>query len=502
MSETRQSQSGKSVIRNVFYGSLTWFLPLCISFVATPVIVRSLGNNDYGIYALVLGFIGYSFTFSFGKAITKYIAEYRNTPDSYKITDVISASFVLNCLIGLAGVSTICILSPWLVREVFRIEGASQDKTIHAMYIAAAVIFVSMLNTLFSSILQGLHRFDIYSKIFTASGFVSIGGNLVLALMGYGLVSLLLWNLITLAIFAVVYAVVGKRLLPEFKLRLSFDRSTIRMVLGYNAGIIGYQIVANVLLLFERGWITQRLGSENLTYYVVPMTLGMYLHGFVSSLVQVIFPLASELNNDREKLLKLYTKATKIISMIVVFVMVSVVVNSKLFLHLWIGDSFVENSADLLILHMITFGLAAIMTVSWQMSEGLGYPHYNFGIISICLIIAVSLMFALTANYGNFGVAVARLAGFGTIFLSIFVVERVFFNKIQTSFWLGILFCLGAASLIAAVAEYFITINLPQGWPTLFLSAGIGGGAYLLVLWLLKFVSEDEKILIRSLLKR
>ncbi len=486
----------------MLYGSLTWFLPLCISFIATPIIVRSLGNNDYGIYALVLGFIGYSFTFSFGKAITKYIAEYRNTPESNKITDVISASFVLNCVIGLAGVTAICLLSPWLVREVFRIEEASQDKTIHAMYIASAVIFVSMLTQLFSSMLQGLHRFDIYSKIFTASGFVSIGGNLVLALMGYGLVALLLWNLITLAIFAIIYAIVAKRLLPEFKLRLSFDRSTIRMVALYSSGIVGYQIIANILLLFERGWITQRLGSENLTYYVVPMTLGMYLHGFVSSLVQVVFPLASELNEDRDKLLKLYTKATKIISMIVVFVIVSVVVNARLFLHLWIGDAFVLNSSSLLILHIITFGLAAIMTVSWQMSEGLGFPHYNFGIISVCLIISVSLMFALTADYGNFGVAVARLAGFGTIFFSIFVVERLFFNHIQAAFWMKIVMCLGAASLVAAAAEYNITANLPQGWPTLFLSGGIGGAAYLLVLWLLKFVTEDEKLLIRSLLKR
>ena len=188
--------------------------------------------------------------------------------------------------------------------------------------------------------------------------------------------------------------------------------------------------------------------------------------------------------------------------MVVVFVALSFIVNSRLFLHLWIGDNFVENSSELLIVHLITFGLAAILTVSWQMSEGLGFPHYNFGIISICLIIAVSLMFALTPNYGNFGVAVARLAGFGTIFMSIFVVERLFFMQIQTAFWLRIIFCLGAASLVSGMTEYLITANLPQTWPTLFLSAGIGGGAYILVLWLLKFVTEDEKLLVRSLLRR
>ena len=55
----------------------TWFLPLGLSFFATPIIVKALGDEDYGIYALVLGFIGYSFNFGIGRAITKYIAEYR-----------------------------------------------------------------------------------------------------------------------------------------------------------------------------------------------------------------------------------------------------------------------------------------------------------------------------------------------------------------------------------------------------------------------------------------
>ena len=108
-------QTTKSVFRNVIYGSLAWILPLGLSFVATPIIVRSLGNSDYGIYALVLGFISYSFTFNFGRAITKYIAEYRVTGESEKIRDVISASFFLNIAIGLIGVLVMCLLAGWLV---------------------------------------------------------------------------------------------------------------------------------------------------------------------------------------------------------------------------------------------------------------------------------------------------------------------------------------------------------------------------------------------------
>src|SRR5437762_7483637 len=157
MTESSARQTSKSVFRNVIYGSLTWVLPIGLSFVATPIIVRSLGNNDYGIYALVLGLISYSFTFSLGRAVTKYIAEYRVSGESDKIRDLISATFTLNVTVGLSGILLICLLANWLVRDVFRIEPGAQDKTVIAFYVASGIIFLSMLNQVFVAILQGIH---------------------------------------------------------------------------------------------------------------------------------------------------------------------------------------------------------------------------------------------------------------------------------------------------------------------------------------------------------
>ncbi len=498
MHQDNHKQTSKSIVRNVIYGSMTWILPLCLSVVATPIIVKSLGNNDYGIYALVLGFISYSFTFNFGRAITKFIAEYRVSGESEKIRDVISASFFLNIVVGTFGVLVMCLLANWLVRDVFKIEPDAQGKTITAIYIASVIIFLWMLTQVFTSVLQGIHRFDVYSKIFTASSFFLISGNLALAYFGFSLLALLAWNLTVLVIFFFVYALAARRLLPEFGLRLNFDRKTLALVLRYSSGIVAYQILANLLLLFERGWITQRLGTESLTYYVVPMSLGLYLHGFISSLVLVMFPLASELKNEKDKLLRLYSKATKVISLIVVFIVVTACVQSKLFLGLWMGESFAEQSSNLLILHITCFGLVSIMSVSWQMTEGLGYPQFNALITGICTLIGISLMFLLTNEYGNFGVALARLTGFATIFFSILIVERWFFKKVQVRLWLTLLLNLGIASILAAIVEYMIDMYLPVGWPAFLLSVCLGGLVYCFILWLVNFVTADEKQLVRQ----
>src|SRR5829696_6511455 len=103
----KTNDNSKSIVRNSIYGFSTWLLPLILSFVATPVIVRALGHEDYGIYALVLGFIAYSFNFNVGRAITKYVAEYSAVGEREKISEVISATLFINLTLGGFGVLAI-----------------------------------------------------------------------------------------------------------------------------------------------------------------------------------------------------------------------------------------------------------------------------------------------------------------------------------------------------------------------------------------------------------
>lgn len=500
--ENKQSETSKSIFRNVLYGFSTWILPMGLSVIATPVIFNSLGDQDYGIYALVVGFVGYSFNFSFGRAITKYIAEYRSNGEEKKIPDLISSAFFINLIVGIFSVSIICFFANWLALSVLKIDPESQSKAVTALYIASAIIFFSMLNQIFNSILQGIHRFDVYSKIFNFNNLLLLSGNIVLVVFGFKLISLFVWNLSVTCLTCIIFAISAKHLLPEFKIKFKFHPETIKLIVKFSYGVIGFQILANFLLLFERSWIFRHLGSENLTYYVIPMSLAIYIHAFVSSLILVIFPLASELQNDREKLLRLYTKATKVVVLLVVFFAASLITEGRVFLSLWMGSVFADKTWILLTVHTITFGLMAIYSVSWQMTEGLGYPNYNFILFLVCLIITVSLMIWLAPVWGNLGIAIGRMTGCAVIFFSIFWVEKWFFKKIQIKLWLKIGGILAIAVAAAVLTEKFIIQTFPQNWLG-FVSATAGGGiVYFLIVWALGFASADERLLFKRLLSR
>ncbi len=502
MENTGQSQTSKSIFRNVLYGLSTWILPLVLSFVATPIILRSLGDKDYGIYALVLGFIAYSFNLNFGRAITKYVAEYRANGENEKIRDIISATLLINVTVGITVILLIFATANYLVADVFQIAAEDQSKTVFALHIASLTLFFLILNQIFNSILQGIHRFDVFSKITNFNSAGIILGNIFLALNGYGLLALLGWNLLITFTSCTFFIISAKRCLPEFGITFRFPKTTIITVLKFSAGVIGQQIISNLFILFERGWITRKLGAESLTYYVVPMMLAISIHSFISSIVIVVFPLASELKDQREKLLRLYSKATKVVCFLVVFIETSVIIHSRDFLTLWMNAEFAEKTHLVLIIHATTFSLLAIQTIAWQMTEGLGYPQFNTFTFTICTFINVILVLILTENYGNAGIAFARLAGFAVVFLSLFYIEKWFFGKIQLKFWLRLIALLGAAIALSAIFQEFVARYFSLSWSSFFISVGGGGIIYCLTLFVSGYATADEKMLVRNLLKR
>ena len=504
MENSVQSHNTKSIFRNVLYGLSTWVLPLVLSFISTPIILRSLGDKEYGIYALVMGFIAYSFNLNFGRAITKYIAEYRISGETEKISDIISATLFINISVGIVVILMVIISAGYLVTDVFQIEAAAQSETVTALHIASLTLFFLMLNQVFNSILQGIHRFDTFSKITNFNSAAIILGNIYLALNGYGLIFLLGWNLLVTFISCLLFIFSAKRHLPEFGINLRISAATVKIVLKFSAGVIGYQIMANLFVLFERGWITGKLGAENLTYYVVPMSLAIYIHSFISSIVVVVFPLASELRNQPEKLLRLYFKATKVVCFLIIFIETTTIIHSHDFLTLWMGArgaEFAEKTYLILIFHAATFSFLAVQTIAWQMTEGLGYPQFNTLIYGICLTVNSVLLVILTKDYGITGIAFSRFIGFSTMFFAIFYVEKWFFGKIQVKFWARLLVLLGAAAVLSVIFQKFITGYYPLSWFSLIASVGGGGIIYCLTVFFSGYITADEKLLIKNLLK-
>jgi O-antigen/teichoic acid export membrane protein len=484
----------KSLISNAFISSLGWFLPLVLSFMATPIIVKKLGYEDYGLFSLLLGFISYSFTFGISRAVTKYVAEYRAQNKSAEVSEIISVTFWFSIILGIGATLLIVLLSDYIVADVLQIENEKRDDAKIGLYLACATIGFLMIAQVFQAVIQALHRFDRNSLLININGILLTAGNIALVYAGFRLNALLVWNFTATVINCSLFYHSTKQFLPEFQIKLRISYSIVKLIFKFGTGVISYQIFANFLLIFERSWITRNLGAENLTYYVVPMSLSFYLHGLVSSLILVIFPAFSELRDDGERLLNLYLKATRIIFALVVFSAVNLICGSRLLLKIWISEDFAERSYQLLIVHTMTFSLIAVMSVMWQLAEGLGHPRYNAVLSFIWMLIGVPLMILLIEQFQNQGVALSRLVGVIVTFPLVFYGEKLFFGAFQWRFWGRLLLTVAPAAGIMAFVEYQIFQRFEANLLTLFIGGMFGAAGFGVVIWKGNLF-ENEKII-------
>jgi O-antigen/teichoic acid export membrane protein len=398
-------------------------------------------------------------------------------------------------LVGGVGATVLAVTARFFVLNVLLIESHLQTKAILAFYLAAATVAVLMTQQVFTAVLQAIGRFDWFSHITTFFSTILSFGNLILVLAGGDAVILLWWNLGLTIGGAAAFYLATKKLLPEAKFGWRFRQETLWRVTGFSSGIVAYQMLGSLWLLFERSYLTRVLGTESLTFYAVPMTLAIYLQVFVNSLVLVLLPLVSEIgaNQNQTRLLAIYERATKYVGLIVVFACIALIIGSRRFLGLWLGDEFAVRSNDVLIFHVLTFGSMAFGAVVWQINEGLGFTTRNALLVLVWTVSGVGLLLWLTPLYGLAGAAAARTAGvLITLPVIILLVELKTFGKILWKFWRKTLFGLIVAGSAGGAAQYFLLQSLPFSWIGLLLATFVGGISFLVCLFLTGFFSIEE----------
>ncbi len=491
-----------SLITNSIFSLFSWFLPIVIGLVATPLIVKNLGNREYGLYAVILGFVSYSFTFGVGRILMKYIAEYRGSGETEKIAEIVSATFWLSMTIAVSGTLAVAFTAKYIVSYILFLPEDQQAIGVVGLYLACAAIIATMLSQIFQFILQGLNRFGSYLLLTNISGVLLNIGNVTLALLGYGIVPLLWWNFIALIIMAAAFGYDAIRHLPEFSIRPRFRSEAWPPVLRYGANIILYQVFGNVLLAFERAWIVRKFGPEAATFYIVPMLLAIYMNGIIGSSLVVLFPTVNELLGDRDRLISLYQKATKMMVAIIFLLSTMLIIGGRPLLTVWINAEMADRSYAILVIHVLTFGLIAGMMMVWQLAEGFRAPSYNTLATFLWSLVAIPLMVYTADRWNIEGIAVSRLIGVAITMPLLFVVERRFLGGSHWHFWGAISWRVIAATLAMAAVLIGLFRFVPPHW--IFVAGGFAAGGTVFALTLLAtgFFTADERQMIRDIVLR
>jgi O-antigen/teichoic acid export membrane protein len=501
VSKTQPFKSKRQILfKNSIYGVISWVFPIVPTLIVTPIVISRLGNELYGVYVIILGFSGYFFTLNVGKAVTKFVAEYHATGETDKISKIVSATLILGFAVGSITTLTFAVFARNFVDDVMRIPEELQSIAVVSLYLACANILVSMLGLTFQYILQGLQRFDWYMLITNSTSILLTIGILIAVLNGYGVISLLAILLSVSTLMCIVSAVLVKRLLPELRFQFHIGKEAWSEVWRYGLSIMAYQLFGSLLLLFERTWITRQFGPEALTFYVVPMTLALYMQMFVASLVLAIFPVVNQHLSDKVFLADLHKKATKLILIIVAFALLSAFMGGRIFLGLWLNEDFANASYDILLTQFVIFSIVALTMIPWQIAESFRFAPMTAVASFSWMAISIPLMILFSYQWQSLGVAYGRLIGVLAYVPLIIFVERTLLGGIFWTYWSSVVVRVLGALVFAGIVEYLLLVQLRPRWTTLVISILCGGIIFVAFLFLFRLFGPDERSMIKNLL--
>ena len=406
-----------SVVSSALWNFVESFYYPLLLFVATPVLLRHLGVEQYGVLLFVnaIAGLGGVSNLGTGTAIVKYVSECLGRDDKAAAAIVIRVSFAITLGGSLLFSLGVVALAPWVVTEAVARIGPDRSPAI-LIALAVLLVFMQQADGVFGTALKGLGRFDRSAKIdsvFKSAGVVAV---ISVVVAGGSVVTVLLAQALALLCGAVAKAWAGSRLLLHSIIVPRLDRAWTGRVLQLSGWSWLLSLSTVLFSSADRLIVGGMLGAGALARYGVCMQVAQLSHSVPAALMFVLFPHVSRhkgLNADYT-IHRVRARSIALNVLIAGPLALTLWFFGEDLLRLWIGGDFAkENAPYLSILVWASFLLALNVTPHYILL-GLGEMRY----VSLTNIFGglamLTAMLILTPLYALTGAVASRtLYGFG-----------------------------------------------------------------------------------------
>ncbi len=495
----------KKTAKNSVYNGAAFTWPVILSFFVTPFIVHTLGPEKYGIYALVIAFIGFFGFLDFGvsPSLVKYTAEYHARKNFDFIGRLFNTAVFFYFLAGSVAALAIIIFGRYFAPNLFKVSPSNVELLQIVLYMAALGFLLNMVLSAFSALPGALQRFDITGKLNLIVSTFSVLLTVILLKLGGGLISIVVLGL-SISFFAIfVYAAINRHLIPSLRFRPRIDRRALKLMLIFGGYATVSSVASTVLFQLDKFILASTLSAAAVAYYVIPGTLTIKIHGSIVALTTVIFPLSSSLlaEGNVERLQKLYIRATRIVFTLLALGITPMYVLAYSFLLQWLGQDFADKSTVVLQLLLATYSLLALTAIPFFVLFGAGKPKVAALFSVISGVLNIALLFLLIPSMGINGAALAYLLSVLPCIWFVRYVEKSILQFSSRQFYIRLLSRLSVLVAVSLGLSFLL-----QQYITSLLSFVVAYGVVVLVsgaaFLVLGLADKEETNLLRSLWRK
>lgn len=321
-------------------------LPLGVSLIATPFVIRFLGADGYGVLILV-GLIPMYLGFAdFGMSIasTKFGSDAYAQGDTEKEGKVVRTAAVIAFLASLPFGIAIFMLSGWLV-TLFNVPDHLQGEAAMALKFASATFVVNFLNGIFNTPQLTRLRMDLNTLVTSGFRILGIIATPIVLYVGGGIAGAVFVLMAASVLTLLGHLYISGRLLRNL-FELTVDRRAIRPMLKFGGALVVGGVAGILLVNVEKGVLARMVSTTALAFYSVAFTLASMLTMFSSAMIQSLLPAFSQLQTEdkRDQLNSLYSRGIRINLIWLVPALVFLSIVAKPFFTIWAGEEFGRES--------------------------------------------------------------------------------------------------------------------------------------------------------------
>jgi len=406
------------ILRNVASNWVGFAVNAAVTLVLTPYVLRELGVARYGVWILTSSFIGYYgfLDLGFRAGITQYLTRYLASRDYEKASDCLSSSVVVLSLLGVV-MTILSIGGAYAAPYLFELPAGMAHEAFWCILIYGICSAVQCVLSPFSAIFTAKQRFDLANVIGIVTRLLTAGGIFAVLKTGQGLIGV---SVAYCGVNVIEYLVrwkVSCRLVPE--LEVSWRRSNLARLReiasfgGWNflisVNFFIYQYVPNIL-------IGAFMPIAAVGHYALATGLSQRLNSVLSPVPQVVYPAATELHvqDDLRALENLYHKASRLMILVMIPVVLMAAFWANDFYRLWIGEKYLSGDpfqSVAVIFQILLIGTVTCFSssVAQQIIMGTGRVRLVSTLLIIGSILNLSFSLILIRSFGLAGVAIATV---------------------------------------------------------------------------------------------
>ncbi|QVY61289.1 oligosaccharide flippase family protein [Cytobacillus gottheilii] len=410
---------------------LSIFITILIALLYTPIMIRLLGQSEYGLYAMVGSIAAYLsvMDMGLGNAVIRYNARNRAIGDKESESRLNGMFIVLYSVIGILTL----FIGVILYNSIYNLFGASL--TVLELEKAKIMVIILIINfavsfplSVFGSIMQAYERFAIVKGLGIFRSLISPLIILPFLFMGYGSVTMVVITTIvniSCLLFNVYYC------FEKLKIRFYFgkiDYQLLKEILGYSFFIFLGVIVDQI------NWNTGQIilgvvsGTVAVAVYAIAMQFIRLYMQFSTSISGVFLPRVTMMvanNASNLELTNMMIKFGRLQYIIMSYILSGFILYGYPFISIWAGQDY-SQAYYMTLLIMIPFTIDLIQNICLSILQAKNFQRFRSLVLIMIAILNVTISIPLAQNYGGVGVALGTGVSY---FLGAGIIMNIYYQR-------------------------------------------------------------------------